>query len=115
MPALNFEDCIHLELNETTRMIATEYGKLPNLFETDPDHDILFTMNGTTSGVCVPNLDWIAADRKGLTFNDATSAAFAMNIDWQKVDVGLFYSITLLSLTALSSGDDLFLAEGFGW
>jgi phosphoserine aminotransferase len=48
--------------------------------QTNPDHDILFTFNGTTSGVRVPNLDWISNDRKGLTFNDATSAAFAMNI-----------------------------------
>ena len=54
------------------------------------DHDIVFTWNGTTSGVCVPNADWIAADRTGLTFNDATSAVFAMEIDWAKVDVTTF-------------------------
>lgn len=64
-----------------------EYGSLPDLGKTNKDHDIVFTWNGTTSGVCVPNADWIAADRTGLTFNDATSAVFAMDIDWSKVDV----------------------------
>ena len=54
------------------------------------DNDVLFTWNGTTSGVCVPNGDWIRGDRRGLTFNDATSAAFAMDIAWDKVDVTTF-------------------------
>lgn len=82
------EDSIkHLDLKDTTREFKGAYGELPELHKTNPDHDILFTFNGTTSGVRVPNLDWISADRKGLTFNDATSAAFAMNIDWSKVDV----------------------------
>lgn len=81
------EDCEkHLKI-PSFREFSSDYGKLPNLEGTNPDHDILFTYNGTTSGVKVPNLDWIAPDRKGLTFNDATSAAFAMNIDWNKVDV----------------------------
>lgn len=77
----------HLKLKEITREFKAEYGQLPEMHKTNPDHDILFTYNGTTSGVKVPNLDWISADRKGLTFNDATSAAFAMDIDWSKVDV----------------------------
>ena len=82
------EDAIkHLGLKDSTRDFKGAYGELPELAKTNPDHDILFTFNGTTSGVRVPNLDWIPADRKGLTFNDATSAAFAMDIDWSKVDV----------------------------
>eukprot|EP01041_Mallomonas_annulata_P007189 gene7189-14656_t len=76
----------HLGLKDTKEFKA-DYGTLPDLASTNPEHDILFTFNGTTSGVRVPNLDWISDDRKGLTFNDATSAAFAMNIDWKKVDV----------------------------
>lgn len=80
----------HLKLKETTRTFHADYGKLPDLTATNPDHDILFTFNGTTSGVRVPNLDWISDNRKGLTFNDATSAAFAMEIEWPKVDVTTF-------------------------
>lgn len=79
----------HLKLKDV-REFKADYGKLPALTETNPDHDILFTFNGTTSGVRVPDLNWIADDRKGLTFNDATSAAFAMHIDWKKVDVTTF-------------------------
>ena len=77
----------HLGLKDTTRVFTAEYGELPDLSQTNPDHDILFTFNGTTSGVRVPNLDWIDDNRTGLTFNDATSAAFAMDIDWSKCDV----------------------------
>lgn len=80
----------HLKLKDSVREFKADYGHLPNLEATNPDHDILFTYNGTTSGVRVPNLDWICADRKGLTFNDATSAAFAMDIEWPKVDVTTF-------------------------
>jgi len=77
----------HLGLTEGTREFKADYGSLPDLGATSPDSDILFTFNGTTSGVRVPNLDWISDNRTGLTLNDATSAAFAMNIDWKKVDV----------------------------
>lgn len=80
----------HLKLKDTTREFKADYGMLPRLEDTNPDHDILFTFNGTTSGVRVPNLNWISTDRKGLTFNDATSAAFAMDIEWAKVDVTTF-------------------------
>lgn len=81
------EDAVKYLGLKDTREFKADYGKLPDLAGTNPDHDILFTFNGTTSGVRVPNLDWISADRKGLTFNDATSAAFAMDMDWSKVDV----------------------------
>jgi phosphoserine aminotransferase len=64
-----------------------DYGKLPNLHNLNFDNDILFNWNGTTSGVCVPNADWISKDRKGLTLCDATSAVFAMDMDWSKLDV----------------------------
>jgi phosphoserine aminotransferase len=84
------EDALkHLGLKDC-REFKADYGALPDLQSTNPDHDIMFTFNGTTSGVRVPNLDWISDKREGLTFNDATSAAFAMDIDWKKVDVTTF-------------------------
>ena len=66
------------------------YGEIADLGGIDPADDVVFTWNGTTSGVRVPNTDWIAADRTGLSICDATSAAFAQDIDWTKIDVGTF-------------------------
>lgn len=69
------------------KTLKADYGKIADLKATDPNHDIVFTWNGTTSGVRVPNGDWIAKDRQGLTLCDATSAVFAMDIPWDKLDV----------------------------
>jgi phosphoserine aminotransferase len=69
---------------------TADYGEIADLGGIDPANDVVFTWNGTTSGVRVPNADWIAADRTGLTVCDATSAAFAQDIDWAKIDVGTF-------------------------
>jgi len=69
---------------------TADYGEICDLQDIDPANDIVFTWNGTTSGVRVPNADWIAADRTGLTICDATSAAFAQDINWARIDVGTF-------------------------
>ena len=81
-------DAKQLKLDFTAHKAG--YGALPNLAAARKSADIIFTQNGTTSGVKIPNFDWIAADREGITINDATSAVFAQPIDWAKCDVVTF-------------------------
>ncbi len=71
-------------------VIRADYGQIPDLDSVDWSNDVLFTWNGTTSGVRVPNADWIPDDREGLSFADATSGVFAYDIDWTKIDVATF-------------------------
>lgn len=71
-------------------VMRADYGQIPDLNAIDWSNDVLFTWNGTTSGVRVPNADFIPADREGLSFADATSAVFAYDIDWSKIDVATF-------------------------
>ena len=75
---------------ENSRSFVAGYGELPDFSQANQDHDIIFTWNGTTSGVKVKDADWISENRTGLTICDATSAVFAMDIDWSKIDVATF-------------------------
>ena len=78
------------QLKIAPEVITAPYGELPDLTRVQQSHDICFTSNGTTSGVRIPNYDWIRDDREGLTLADATSAVFAQDVDWAKVDVLTF-------------------------
>ena len=75
---------------ENTRILKAEYGEVSNFSKVNCDNDVVFTWNGTTSGVCVPNADWINDERKGLTLCDATSAVYSMDLPWKKLDATTF-------------------------
>mmetsp|Transcript_20 Transcript_20/g.68 ORF Transcript_20/g.68 Transcript_20/m.68 type:complete len:398 (+) Transcript_20:192-1385(+) len=76
-----------LNLDGSTKVHEAGYGSLPDMTQARSDADVVFTWNGTTSGVCVPDGSWISDDRTGLTLCDATSAAFAMDLPWEKLDI----------------------------
>ena len=81
---------VNKQLKLNPKIIKADYGKLPDLKSVDWSNDVVFVANGTTSGVKIPNWNWIPANREGLSLCDATSAAYAMEIDWSKIDVLTF-------------------------
>jgi phosphoserine aminotransferase len=81
---------VNKQLKLNANVMNAPYGEIPDVGAVDFTHDVVFTWNGTTSGARVPNGDWIADDREGLTFNDATSAVFAYDMPWDKLDVTTF-------------------------
>jgi phosphoserine aminotransferase len=91
----SFSECWVIDIVEqlklpNVRAEVADYGRIADLARVNFDNDVVFAWNGTTSGVRVPNADWIARDRKGLTICDATSAAFGQRLDWPKLDVTTF-------------------------
>lgn len=83
-------DCVKQLKPLQTRCFVADFGRLPDLSQADSNHDIVFTWNGTTSGVIVPNADWIHEQRQGLSICDATSSIFAVPMPWHKLDVVTF-------------------------
>ena len=81
---------VNRQLKLEATVINAPYGEIPDLAQVDFSNDVVFTWNGTTSGACVPNGDWIPETREGLTMNDATSAVFAYDLPWDKLDVTSF-------------------------
>ncbi len=101
----------HLQI-EDTRVFSADFGQLPDLDQVDCDRDVVFAWNGTTSGVRVPDSKWIAEDREGLTICDATSAVFAMELPWDKLDVTTITPELLASLNELG-GSEANVATGY--